>query len=51
MADNAEVLKKLERRPNVSYPVLVPNISGFEKAMEVGVQEIAIFVSASEAFR
>ena len=51
MADNVELLTKLKMRPNVAYPVLVPNIAGFQKAMEIGVKEIAIFVSASEAFR
>ena len=36
--------------PGVSYPVLVPNEQGYERAREVGASEIAIFTAASEAF-
>ena len=36
--------------PGVSYPVLVPNRKGMEKAMQYGVKEIAVFGAASEAF-
>jgi hydroxymethylglutaryl-CoA lyase len=50
MADTAEVLAGITRRPNVSYPVLVPNMKGFEVAKEAGCTEIAIFGAASEAF-
>jgi len=48
MADTAEVLAQLRRRPCVSYPVLVPNMKGFEAARAAGVEEIAIFGAASE---
>ena len=48
MADTAEVLAQLRRRPCVSYPVLVPNMKGFEAACAAGVEEIAIFGAASE---
>jgi hydroxymethylglutaryl-CoA lyase len=50
MADTAEVLAGLERRPGVTYPVLVPNMKGFEAAAAAKVTEIAIFGAASETF-
>ncbi|MGQ0665048.1 MAG: hydroxymethylglutaryl-CoA lyase [Pseudomonadota bacterium] len=50
MADTASVLAGLEARPNVSYPVLVPNLQGFEAAAAAGAKEIAIFGAASESF-
>jgi isopropylmalate/homocitrate/citramalate synthase len=50
MADTAAVLKSVRRRPNVSYPVLVPNLKGLEAALEAGASEIAIFGAASESF-
>jgi hydroxymethylglutaryl-CoA lyase len=50
MADTAEVLAGLRRKPGVSYPVLVPNLKGFAAALAAGVEEIAIFGAASEKF-
>jgi isopropylmalate/homocitrate/citramalate synthase len=50
MADSADVLKGIRRKPGVSYPVLVPNMKGFESAVAAGVDEIAIFGAASESF-
>jgi hydroxymethylglutaryl-CoA lyase len=50
MADSAEVLKKIARAPGVSYPVLVPNLKGFDAALNAGTREIAIFTAASESF-
>jgi hydroxymethylglutaryl-CoA lyase len=50
MADSLEVLKGIRRRPGVSYPVLVPNMRGFESAVAANVDEIAIFGAASETF-
>ena len=50
MADSAEVLARLPRRPGVRYPVLVPNLKGFEAALAAGAQEIAVFTAASETF-
>jgi len=50
MADTAEVLAGLRRRAGVAYPVLVPNMKGFEAASAAGVEEIAIFGAASESF-
>ncbi|MGH8086558.1 MAG: hydroxymethylglutaryl-CoA lyase [Lysobacter sp.] len=50
LADAAEVFAGIARRPGVHYPVLVPNEQGYERAREVGVEEIAVFTAASEAF-
>jgi hydroxymethylglutaryl-CoA lyase len=50
MADSAEVLAGIARRAGVSYPVLVPNMKGFEAALAAKVEEIAIFGAASETF-
>ncbi|HSE77365.1 MAG TPA: hydroxymethylglutaryl-CoA lyase [Alphaproteobacteria bacterium] len=50
MADTAEVLAGLAKRPGVTFPVLVPNAKGFEAALAAKVEEIAIFGAASETF-
>lgn len=50
MANTAEVLSRIRRRPGVSYPVLVPNLKGLEAAQASHVQEIAVFGAASESF-
>ncbi|KOC71016.1 Hydroxymethylglutaryl-CoA lyase, mitochondrial, partial [Habropoda laboriosa] len=50
MADNAQVFQEINKKPNISYPVLVPNLKGLEDALKVGVKEIAVFVAASETF-
>jgi hydroxymethylglutaryl-CoA lyase len=50
LADAAEVFHGIRKVPGVSYPVLVPNEQGYERARAVGVSEIAIFTAASEAF-
>ncbi|PWB42313.1 MAG: hydroxymethylglutaryl-CoA lyase [Rhodocyclales bacterium] len=50
MGDAAEVMASLPRRHGVSYPVLVPNLKGFEQALAAGAEEIAVFAAASEAF-
>ena len=50
MADTAEVMAAITRRPGVSYPVLVPNLKGLEAAVVAGVEEIAVFGAASESF-
>lgn len=50
MADTAEVLAGIERRPDVSYPVLVPNEKGLKAAQAADAREIAIFGAASETF-
>jgi isopropylmalate/homocitrate/citramalate synthase len=50
MADSLAVLKGIRRKSGVSYPVLVPNMQGFEAALAAKVDEIAIFGAASETF-
>lgn len=50
MADGAAVLQGLRPRPGVRYPVLVPNLKGFDTALEAGATEVAIFTAASEEF-
>lgn len=50
LADAAEVFTGIHRAPGVRYPVLVPNEQGYERARAVGVEEIAVFTAASEAF-
>ena len=50
MADTAEVLAGLARRPGVRYPVLVPNETGMARALAAGVEEVAVFAAASESF-
>jgi hydroxymethylglutaryl-CoA lyase len=50
MADSGEVFRRIHRRAGVRYPALVPNLQGLEAALAAGVEEIAVFVSASEGF-
>jgi hydroxymethylglutaryl-CoA lyase len=50
MADNAEVMAGIRRKAGVAYPVLVPNMKGFEAAAAAGAGEIAVFGAASETF-
>jgi len=50
MGDSADIMKRITRKPGVSYPVLTPNMKGFEGAMVVGAEEVAIFGAASESF-
>jgi len=50
MADAADVMARIRRRPGVRYPVLTPNLKGLEAALAAGADEVAVFVAASEAF-
>ena len=50
MADSAAVLAAIRRRPGVIYPVLVPNMKGYEAARAAGAEMIAVFGAASESF-
>jgi hydroxymethylglutaryl-CoA lyase len=50
LADAAEVFRGIRKAPDVSYPVLVPNLQGYRRARDVGATEIAVFTAASEAF-
>jgi len=50
MADAAEVMARIRRKPGVRYPVLTPNLKGFEAARAAGADEVAVFVAATESF-
>ncbi len=50
MADAAEVMARLRPKAGVSYPVLTPNLKGFEAARAAGAREVAVFGAASESF-
>ena len=50
LADAEELISRLDRRPGVRYPVLVPNERGLDRALENGLREVAIFGSATESF-
>ena len=50
MADASDVLAGINRGSLISYPVLTPNMKGLERAIESGVEEIAVFGAASESF-
>ncbi|NUW44010.1 hydroxymethylglutaryl-CoA lyase [Nonomuraea rhodomycinica] len=50
LADAEELLARVERRPGVRYPVLVPNERGLDRALAMEVDEIAVFASATETF-
>ncbi len=50
MADHTEVMLGLRRSPGVAYPVLVPNLKGYEAAVAAGATEVAVFAAASETF-
>lgn len=50
LADATEVFRGIRKVPGVSYPVLVPNLQGYQRAREVDAREIAVFSAASEAF-
>ena len=50
LADAEEVFRGITRREGVAYPVLVPNLTGYERARAAGATEIAVFTAASEAF-
>lgn len=50
MADAADVMARITRKPGVTYPVLAPNIKGLEAAIAAGATEVAVFGAASESF-
>jgi len=50
LADAAEVFAGIDRKPGVAYPVLVPNLQGYERALAARAREVAEFTAASEAF-
>lgn len=50
MADGAEVMAGIIRRPGVTYAALIPNMLGYEAARAAKANEVAVFASASEGF-
>ncbi|XP_069744349.1 3-hydroxy-3-methylglutaryl-CoA lyase, cytoplasmic isoform X2 [Narcine bancroftii] len=50
LADHTEVMQGIKKCPPVSYPVLTPNLHGFQAAIDAGAKEVAIFGAASESF-
>ncbi|HTU80791.1 MAG TPA: hydroxymethylglutaryl-CoA lyase [Candidatus Acidoferrales bacterium] len=50
LADAAEVFTRIRKVPGVRYPVLTPNLRGYERARAVGADAIAVFTAASEHF-
>jgi hydroxymethylglutaryl-CoA lyase len=50
LADADEVLRRVNRRDSIRYPVLVPNPRGLERAIAAGATEIAVFLAATETF-
>jgi hydroxymethylglutaryl-CoA lyase len=50
MGDNTEVFQGIDKVDGVSYPVLTPNLKGFESAIAAGAKEVAVFGACSESF-
>ncbi|RTE87380.1 MULTISPECIES: hydroxymethylglutaryl-CoA lyase [Gammaproteobacteria] len=50
MADSSEIFGQINRKQNVTYSALTPNMKGFENAVAVNADEVAVFGAASEAF-
>src|SRR5437762_8696804 len=50
LADAEVVLRRLERRPGVRYPVLIPNQRGMERALSAGADAICVFTAATESY-
>ncbi len=50
LADAADVMEGIHKREGVRYPVLTPNMKGFEAAVAAGADEVAVFGAASETF-
>ena len=48
LADALEVALQIHRKPNVTYAALVPNLKGLEAALHANIDEISVFMSASE---
>lgn len=50
MGDASDVMAGIDRKPGVIYSALTPNLKGLEGAIAAGVEEVAVFSAASEAF-
>ena len=50
MRGTDQIFQEILRKDGVKYTALTPNLKGFENAMSVKVDEIAVFAAASETF-
>ncbi|MEO8400925.1 MAG: hydroxymethylglutaryl-CoA lyase [Gammaproteobacteria bacterium] len=50
LEDHTEVYQGIQKKNGISYPVLVPNLQGFEQALSVNVKEVSVFTTVSETF-
>jgi hydroxymethylglutaryl-CoA lyase len=50
MADGDEVMRRIDRKQDVRYSALVPNLKGYERARGAGVEAVALFAAATESF-
>lgn len=50
MADHSDLCQRIVKKPGVTYPVLVPNLQGYEDAVAAGATDIAVFTAASNTF-
>ncbi len=50
LSDASAVMAGITQRPNTTYPVLVPNLKGMERAIAAGVHTVSVFTAASESF-
>jgi hydroxymethylglutaryl-CoA lyase len=50
MANTKEVFEQIDRKANITYAALTPNLKGLEAALDTGVEEVAVFGAASEGF-
>ncbi|MBV8283710.1 MAG: hydroxymethylglutaryl-CoA lyase, partial [Candidatus Eremiobacteraeota bacterium] len=50
LADAGDVFARIRKAPGVRYPVLVPNLKGYQRAKAAGADAIAVFTAASEHF-
>ena len=50
MADSNKVLERIKKKPGIKYPVLTPNLKGFQDAIKNKADTICVFVTASENF-
>ena len=50
MADSSKIFEQLQRKNDVTYSALTPNMRGFESALAAGADEVAVFGAASESF-
>lgn len=50
LSDAKDVLKEIQTIKGAKFPVLTPNLKGFEAAVDAGAKEVAVFAAASESF-